>query len=207
MEAGMASHSRSSIRSLRFPTAPPSLVVLTALSLLFAPTPRLAAQSSEDAVADAFRFVYRDVRSNVLEAARRVPEADFAYRATPDVRSFGELLAHVADTQYFFCSAGLGEANPNEPDHRAGVVAAESLEARLRSRAEIVAAAEAALAYCDALYENARDEDVGRLMELGMAGQPRVRAMLLGIYHMARHYGNMVTYMRELGHVPPSSGL
>jgi uncharacterized damage-inducible protein DinB len=167
----------------------------------------LAAQSDDpSAVVDALLFVYRDVRYNVLEAARRMPEVDYNFRPIPDVRSFGELVAHVADTQYFFCSSGLGEANPNEPDHRAGVVAAESLEARLRAKAEIIAAAEAALSYCDPLYERTSEQEMTRPMTLAMTGQPRVRALLLGIYHMARHYGNMVTYMRELGHVPPSTG-
>lgn len=190
--------------------APPLPVRTLVLAALLGPVgtapPPLAAQSGPSPVLDALLFVYRDVRSNILEAARRVPEADYAFRPSPDVRSFGELIAHVADTQYFFCSSGRDEANPNEPDHRAGVVTAESLEARLRGKGEIVAAAEAAFAYCDPLYERASDRDIARPMTLAMAGRPRVRALLLGIYHMARHYGNMVTYMRELGHVPPSSG-
>jgi uncharacterized damage-inducible protein DinB len=169
--------------------------------------PLLAAQSDEpSAVVEALVFVYQDVRDNVVGAARRVPDDDYDFRPSRDVRTFGEMVAHIADTQYFFCSAGRGEANPNEPDHRAGVVAAESLEARLRAKADIVAAAEAAFAYCDPLYERASDQDITRPMTVAMTGQPRVRALLLGIYHMARHYGNMVTYMRELGLVPPSSG-
>jgi uncharacterized damage-inducible protein DinB len=181
-------------------------VLAAVLAIVGTPSSPLAAQSGDSPVVDALVFVYEDVRTDILEAAQRMPEAEYGFRPSPDVRSFGELVAHVADTQYFFCSAGLGEVNPNEPDHRPNVVAAVSLEARLRAKADIVAAAHAAFAYCDPLYEQTDDQALADEMTLAMAGQPRVRALLLGIYHMARHYGNMVTYMRASGHVPPGTG-
>lgn len=184
----------------------PSVVGALGLALALVAGPPLAAQTAAaDPVSASLRTLWADARDNMIAAARLVSEPHYEFRPTEDVRTFGALVAHVADSQYFFCSVGFDEPNPNEPNHRPNVVAPESLEASLSSRAEIVAALEASLAYCDPLYEGAADDALHTLVTHGMPGQPRARPLVLGLYHMARHYGNMVVYMRSLGYVPPSS--
>ena len=51
-------------------------------------------------------------KSNILKSADKMPEENYAFKPTPDVRSYGQILGHVADAQYAFCSAVLGETNP-----------------------------------------------------------------------------------------------
>jgi uncharacterized damage-inducible protein DinB len=151
----------------------------------------LTAQESDAAIASR---LYNEARANVLASARLVSAENYAFRPTDEVRTFGQLVAHIADAQFFFCSSALGVPNPNEPDHRPGIVAPESLEATRRGKPEIVAAAEAAFAYCDDPFARMSDGELAARTPL-----------LLSLYHMASHYGNMVIYLRLLGHIPPST--
>jgi len=182
---------------------PGSVAVLLVGALAAVPAP--AAPPPPQPVSDALRALWADARSNLLAAARIVPEAEYGHRPRPGVRSFGELVAHVADAQYFFCAAARSEPNPNEPDHRPGVVKPGSLEATVHAKAALVEAAERVVAYCDPLYAEADDDALGEPLEAAMAGQPRIRPLLLGLYHLAGHYGNLTVYLRELGHLPPST--
>lgn len=154
----------------------------------------LAAQEPDVEVRALMGRLYGEARANVLASAHLVAAEDYDFRPTPEVRTFGQLVAHIADAQYFFCASALGIPNPNEPDHRPGVVAPESLEASLRGRDDIVAAAEAAFAFCDAGFARVSDGELA-------TRQP----LLLSLYHIAGHYGNMVTYLRLLGLIPPST--
>jgi uncharacterized damage-inducible protein DinB len=183
----------------------PFLAVLVSLATpLGAQSANNTGQASE--VSDVIRTVYRDARQNMLAAARLVSPADYSYRPRPDVRSFGQLVAHVADAQYFFCAAGRGVANPNEPNHKPGVVAQESLEARLADKDEIVQALEAAFAFCDPVFDGVVDTMLDAPHTAAMQGRPMFQPLMLSLYHTAGHHGNMVTYLRQLGYTPPSSG-
>ena len=191
-----------------------ALIVLALVALISGTGGSLAADTEPQApaastvpqpVGDMLRVLWADARGNLLASARLVEEGHYDHRPRPELRSFGELVAHVVDTQYFFCSSARNEPNPNEPNHRPGVVASESLEATLEDKEAIVAAAERVVTYCDEVYRSASDATLGEQLEVGMQGQARIRPLLLGLYHMAGHYGNMTIYLRELGYVPPSS--
>src|SRR2546425_726706 len=52
---------------------------------------------------------YERVRDYILRAADQMHEADYAFRPVPEVRSFGELLGHIASTQFSFCATALKE--------------------------------------------------------------------------------------------------
>ena len=43
-----------------------------------------------------------------------MPESLYAFKPTPEVRSFGEILAHVAGSEFFYCAAALGEKARDE---------------------------------------------------------------------------------------------
>ncbi len=128
-------------------------------------------------------------------AAEQMREEDYAFRPTPEVRSFGQLLAHVAGTNYFFCSAAAGETAP-----------VRGVEESVTSRDGIRAALAASFDYCDAAFATAsRYADA----TVELMGSPRSPMAVLTFrnYHALLHYGNVVTYMRLRGRVPPSSQL
>ena len=47
---------------------------------------------------------YGRVKGFLLAAAEKMPEENYGFKASPDVRPFGQLIAHIADTQWMICS-------------------------------------------------------------------------------------------------------
>lgn len=129
----------------------------------------------------------------IVQAAEEVPEAEYAFKPTPEVRSLGQIFAHVADANYLICSTALGEDNPSP-----------GVEKNKTAKTDIVDALKAAFDYCDKAFSMA-DEDTGAEVELFGQKFTRLGALLLDVTHNWEHYGNIVTYMRMKGHVPPSS--
>lgn len=175
------------------------LACLAALAVLVvAPSDALAQMGPHGGdmpAMDAARRQYEAVRDYMLQTARGIPESVVAYRPTDEVRSFGELLGHVANASYAFCSAALGEDSPASMNYE-----------EVTDKAGLTAGLEAAFAYCDRAHAELRGP---RLMEeVSLFGQTgsRLWVLMFNATHSWEHYGNLVTYMRLNGIVPPSSG-
>ena len=147
--------------------------------------------STSSAVADV-RAQWRTMSGYVLESATDVPEAKYSFKPTPEVRSFGELIAHVAGAQSMFCAIALGEKPPAE----------DAVKARTKS--ELVAALKQSNTNCERAYGQS-DAAVGSEVDIFGAKHSRLCALMMNATHDAEHYGNLVTYMRMNGMVPPSS--
>ena len=139
------------------------------------------------------RSDYGIVKDFVIRAAEKVPEADYAFKPTPEVRSFGQLIGHIADDQYRYCSAVRGETKST------------SLEQAPPPKAEMVAALKAAFAYCDSAYEGLVDASATEKVKFLGRSVPKLTVFTLHAGHAWEHYGNAVVYMRLQGIVPPSS--
>jgi len=107
----------------------------------------------------------------------------------------GQLLAHIAGAQYLFCSAAAGESSPNS----------ENFEETRTTKASIVDALDAGFAYCDGVFSRMTDQGLAR--SVTFFGGPNTAGGVLAFNsaHNYEHYGNLVTYMRLNGIVPPSS--
>jgi uncharacterized damage-inducible protein DinB len=134
-----------------------------------------------------------EVRDYLVRAAEQMPEVDFAYKPTPEVRSFGQLIGHVAEVNFGVCSLVLGEKSPGE-----------GIEKARTAKAELAEALRASFAYCERAYALSDAEAAGTVDLWGEA-KPRLAALTLNLTHDWEHYGNVVTYMRLKGMVPPSS--
>lgn len=168
-------------------------VLLLAL-LLGAPAASLRAHPpAPGAVADA-HALWTSVTGYITQAAEDVPEADYAFRPTPEVRSFGQLIAHIAGSQRVMCGAALGESGANESD----------IEKTTTAKADLVAALKASNEYCARAYAQS-DADAGGMTKLFGQERTRLFALMMNATHDNEHYGNIVTYMRMKGMVPPSS--
>ena len=135
------------------------------------------------------------VRGVFTTAAEQMSEEDYAFKPTPEVRSFGQLLAHVADSNYWFCSTATGETAPMS-----------GIEKSRTTKAEIQAALAASFAYCEQAYAAMADDAKAKRMAPFM-GTPRPALVILNFrtYHSLLHWGNAITYMRLRGKVPPST--
>jgi len=143
---------------------------------------------------------YATLKRNLTGAAEKMPAEHFSFRPTPEVRTFAELFAHTIETQYFFCSTVKGGPDP---------AAGKALEKTATDKAAIVQIVKDGFAYCDEVFANLTDEAVAGMITLGVPPNQRQAArgtqLTMVVVHGNEHYGNMVTYMRIKGIVPPSS--
>ncbi|MGD9906290.1 MAG: DinB family protein [Vicinamibacterales bacterium] len=165
-------------------------IVLSVVSLALA-SPALA---QGKAVAEALDRLHTGVARNVVEAAEKMPEADYGFQPTKDVRTFAGFVGHVANAEFSYCSRVKGEANPNKDDFE-----------KVAGKAALVAGIKAAVAYCDAVYKMQTDASLAEMITMGQGQQARAQVLVQNISHSNEHYGNLVTYMRIKGLVPPST--
>jgi len=151
-----------------------------------------------NAVSASIRQAWQAARRNIAESADVMTEADYGFRPVDTVRTFGEILTHVAGANYVFCSAARGE----EPPH-----AEDAFEQSVTSRDEIIKVLGESLVYCDEAFEAATDMSLAGSVAQPFGGGegPRAAVLLGNIGHLNEHYGNLVTYFRIKGIVPPSS--
>jgi len=156
-----------------------------------------ARPTSPQPVSDAVRASWENSKKNIRDAAVDVAEAHYSFKPVDTVRTFGQIVAHVAGANYEFCAAAKGEKSPK----------AENAFEGLATKAAILQAWNDSVAYCDAAYKALTDKSAGEPINMPFNGGKGVRvATLLGnIEHLGEHYGNLVTYMRLKGIVPPTS--
>jgi uncharacterized damage-inducible protein DinB len=169
------------------------ILIFTAVSIaLHAQTPAPAPLANPISASE--RGLYGFISASVVAAAEKMPEANYSFKPTPDVRSFGQLVGHVADAQYSFCSTAMGETSPMS-----------GIEKSKSTKADLVAALKDAVAYCQKTYAamtDAQGSQITKMMNFNMA---KLTILSLNTAHTDEHYGNMVTYMRLKGLVPPTS--
>ncbi len=163
---------------------------LTALAII--PIAAFAQENANPLTAGEKGF-YSMVSHSVIGAAEEMPDADYSFKPTPDVRSFGQLVGHVADAQYMFCSAALGEPSPMK-----------GIEKNKTSKADLVAALKDAVTYCDKAYDMT-DAQASAMTKMFGHEMAKLTALTVNTAHTDEHYGNMVTYLRLKGLVPPTS--
>lgn len=165
------------------------------LSLVAAPAMAQgnAAATANPGVSSA-KALWGDITGYIVTAAEQMPEADYSFRPVPTVRTFGQLIGHVAGAQNMFCAAALGEEPPAEDD----------IEKNVTTRAGLVAAIKASTEYCRKAYEQSDAASAAMIKVFGQ-DRPKMYALMINATHNGEHYGNIVTYLRVKGMVPPSS--
>ena len=142
---------------------------------------------------------YDTLKRNITGSAEKMPAEHFAFKPTPDVRTYGQLFGHTMETQYFYCNAVKGGSNP---------AAGKEFE-KVTDKATVIQMVKDAFAYCDDAFAGLTNVNALEMITVGTAPNQRqiARANQLTqlIVHGNEHYGNLVTYMRMKGVVPPSS--
>ena len=141
------------------------------------------------------KSMWDGLKLNLVQSAEKMPEADYGFQPTKEVMTYGQLLAHVANSSFSYCARGKGEDNPNKEDFQKTRIA----------KADIVKALNDAVAYCDGVYSGMTDAAAMELVKSGQNLVPKARFLITNISHDNEHYGNLVTYMRLKGMVPPST--
>lgn len=157
-----------------------------------------AQQPTTGPITQALKNAWAEAKRNMRASADVMPEAKYGFKPVDSVRSFGAILAHVAGATYEYCAAAKGEAPPHKE---------AEFEASAKTKADIVKALDGSIAYCDSVYATLDDAKAAAVMPGAFGGPPAARAASLigNTNHFNEHYGNLVTYMRINGLVPPSS--
>ncbi len=158
----------------------------------------LAAQAPAAAVANPISAsqgkMYTMLSGVVIAAAEKMPEENYSFKPSPDVRTFGQLVGHLADSQNYFCSLASGEPKPGG-----------GVEKSKTSKADLVSALKEAVAYCGKVYSGMTDAKGAEMVKLMNMDFARITVLSGNTAHDYEHYGNMATYMRIKGIVPPTS--
>lgn len=134
------------------------------------------------------------IRGLVLKSAEKIPEEMLAFKPTPEVRSFGAILGHIADANRLICGLAKGEKPEFAPVHE-----------KKTTRAELIAALKESEAFCDEVFASLTDANGTEVVDVFGGKQPKLAVMAFNNNHAWEHYGNLVTYMRMKNIVPPSS--
>jgi len=162
--------------------------------LLVLATAGAPAALAQNAAVTATRDAWKDMTAYITTAAEELTPAQYDYRPTAKVRTFGQLVGHVAGAQNLICAAALGDPPRAEDEfEKPGV-----------TKAQLVAALKASTEYCAKAYGQT---DAATQQATKLFGQDRTRfyALVVNATHNSEHYGNIITYMRMQGLVPPSS--
>lgn len=153
-----------------------------------------SAQNTSNPLSAGEKGLYGYLKNDVVKAAEQMPEENYSYRPVSTVRTFGQLVGHVADAQYEFCSVVLGD-NKKSPD----------VEKTKTSKADLLDGLKTAFAYCDRAYDGMTDAHAADLVKFFGHDMAKLTVLSINNAHTDEHYGNIVTYMRMKGMVPPSS--
>jgi len=138
---------------------------------------------------------YHGLQQNLLAAAEKMPDADYAFKPTPDVRPFGQLVAHVALSQFGTCALLKGEANPKKDEK----------EDAPRTKPEQIALLKASTDYCDPALQALTDQSMNDTVKAGPNTVAKGLALTSTNTHGNEMYGTMAVYLRLKGLVPPTT--
>jgi uncharacterized damage-inducible protein DinB len=150
-------------------------------------------------MATTTKTMHGTIRRNLAEAAEAMTADDFAFKPTPQVRSFSELIGHVIFANYLMCSQATGQKSPATTNY-----------ANVTDRAVLIKGLNDALAYCDAAYASTTDANFADPVKVAGPGSritdaTRGSVLSFNVTHNNEHYGNIVLYMRLRNRVPPST--
>ncbi len=141
---------------------------------------------------------YAALKTNFTQAAAKMPEADYSFKpgSTPEVRTFGAAIAHVAQAQFAQCSGINGVPNPMQ---------GKNLEQELKTKAEIAKALADSFALCDTAFANVTDANATEMIKQGPNEVTRAASLYGVIVHGNEMAGTAYVYLRSKNIVPPST--
>jgi uncharacterized damage-inducible protein DinB len=182
-----------------------TVAIASALQAKTPPTPAPVTQkpmTTASPITDAERNTYNAYKSYLVKSAEQMPEKDYASRPATmpasdgkEIRNFGEVLSHIAEENGLFCGTAAGAKEP------------PSTKPTGPTKAAIQKALADSFMVCDRAWGGTTDQNATTPVDLpfGLGKSTRLAALSFNTAHDAEHYGNVVTYLRAKGLVPPSS--
>lgn len=163
------------------------------LNIFFGAAITVAALHAQNRFSEEAKAAYQPAKLNLLKAAEKMPESEYGFKPTPDVRTFGQLIAHVAEAQTAIC--GVVKGIPFKRDDSPAKMA----------KTDLIAALKASNEYCDGVYNMMTDEDGAEIVKTPFGPKPKLGVLNFNLAHDSETYGTLAVYLRLKGIVPPTS--
>jgi DinB superfamily len=137
---------------------------------------------------------YNRLKPNVIKAAEKMPDADYQFKPTPDIRTYARIVNHVTEAQQHTCSALNGTAF--DP---------KTVPSDTADKATIVAALKASFDNCDKAYGALTDGNIAEAVQIGQGKRSRITMAWGNVSHDNEQYAELSTYLRLKGLVPPTA--
>ena len=182
-------------RSFALATAAASLLIFAVPS---------SAQTREGLMGDLLKDI-AEVETKVVGLANAMPDAAWAYRPGPGVRSTGEVLAHIASDNYFL-PAAMGIAAPAETGiNGKDFKTAAAFEKRAMTRTQIIAELTKSFAFLKASMNATTDAQLGAPLDLFGQKTTNRGLWITTTTHLHEHLGQLIAYARSNKVTPPWS--
>ena len=182
-------------------SALPAIVVLYS-ALAQQPSAPQASGPTRVGAAAVLQASYNGLKGMVTGEAAKMPEADYGSKPSsmPEVRTFGQVIAHIAEGQFDACARVRGVANPNQ---------GRQLEQTLKTKTEFEKALADSFAFCDEAFSATTDDNALQAVRMQFGPReidmPRISALYGVLAHTSEMYGIGTVYLRAKGLVPPAS--
>ena len=164
-------------------------------TLLLALTSIAALHAQDNPFSDDALQAYGIIKGSLLKAADRMPAEDYAFRSTPKVRTFGEMIHHVTQAQLLMCGVVKGEKSIANPQFKPAPT----------TKTDLVTALKASFDYCDPVYQSMTDAAGTAKVKWFVGEMSKLGLLNWNISHDNEMYGIIGAFLRIKGLVPPSS--
>jgi hypothetical protein len=162
------------------------------LTIILTAAGACALQAQTDPLSTEAKQAYNGIKNNLIKMAEKMPDENYSFKASPDIRTFGALVGHIADAQMGTCSAVNGQPKQGGASSKT-------------AKADLVNALKASFEECDTAYGSLTDATATQMIKTRRGERSKLGALVGNTIHDNEEYGYMSVYLRLKGVVPPSS--
>jgi hypothetical protein len=169
-----------------------ALALVPAVALAQGPDP---ARILANPVTETTKMMLRQHADSMVRAAELMPEEKYSFHPTPAQMTYGQLVAHIAQTNEALCGAIEGHPPAGPPASPTGK----------DSKAVLVSALKASFEHCTAAISPLTDAQAAQAIAMGPQQVPRTYFMMILVADWSDHYSTQASYLRMNDILPPTA--
>jgi hypothetical protein len=151
----------------------------------------LAQSAMNPTVSAEVKQNYMRTKDLIVRAAAKMPEEGYSLKATPDVRTYAQVIGHISEAQAMICGGIIGQPVKADTSKTA--------------KTDVIVELMKSFDVCDKAYESINESNAAQVGGAGFLGGTLAGRLYGNLLHDNEMYGTIVVYLRLKGIVPPSS--
>jgi DinB superfamily len=151
----------------------------------------LVAQNAPPTMSGEVKQNYQRTKAVILRAAEKMPDEGYNFKATPDVRTYAQVIGHISEAQAMICGGIVGQPAKADTSKTA--------------KADVIVELKKSFDVCDKAYDSINEANASQVGGAGFMGGTLAGRLYGNLIHDNEMYGTVVVYLRLKGIVPPSS--